>query len=88
MTTLSLLILIIFALELGNVCAVRFLLAPRFLLALWRVHVVFPLKRRKPCCFAGCNRQRCEYDGRIERWCDFHHREIHERYDQPLGSLR
>jgi hypothetical protein len=88
MTAVFLVILIIFALELGNVCAVRFLLAPRFLLALWRVHVAFPLKRRMPCSFAGCTRQRCEYDGRIESWCDFHYQEIHEHYGQPLGSLR
>ena len=88
MTTLFLVILIIFTLELGNVCALRFLLAPRFFLALWRVHVLHPLKRRKPCSFAGCNRQRGEWNGRIESWCDFHYREIHEHYSQPLGSLR
>lgn len=88
MTTVLLVILIVFALEAADLSRLRVLVAPRFLLALWRVYVVFPWKRRKPCSFAGCNRQRCEYDGRIERWCEFHHRDVHEHYGQPLGGLR
>jgi len=45
---------------------------PRFLLALWRVYVVFPLKRRRPCVVPGCSRERAKHRGRIWSWCQFH----------------
>jgi hypothetical protein len=48
---------------------------PRFLLALWRVFIVFPLARwwKGPCVIPDCKRERAEMWGKISGFCEFHH---------------
>ena len=69
---ITVLVLVVFLLEAFHIYKLRVLLHPRFLLALWRVYVVFPIARRRPCSVPQCQRQRAEYRGKVWCWCEHH----------------